>query len=94
MRKSILFISLISFLSLNSCQEERTAYGQLVVSPEIMPLTKSDGAAIQEIMSQITVYISGPSVQMSYAYDEIPDYIEIPVNSLNPYTVSAQNVSV
>lgn len=93
MRRSILSIALISFFCLNSCQEKGTAYGQLVVSPEVLILTKSDDDATQEIKSQITVYISGPGVQMSYAYDQIPDYIEIPVNSLNPYAVSAQTVS-
>lgn len=83
-----------SIFFLNSCQEESTVYGQLVVIPQVMPLTKADDALAQEIKSKMTVYVSGPGVQMSYAYNEIPDYIDIPVNSLNPYTVSAQNVSV
>ena len=93
MRKSILFITLVSFFALNSCQEEGTACGQLVVIPEVLPLTKADDALVEDIKSKVTVYVAGPGVQMSYAYNEIPDYIEIPVNSLNPYAVSAQTVS-
>lgn len=93
MRKSILFITLVSFFALNSCQEDGTACGQLVIIPEVMPLTKADDALLEDIKSKVTVYVAGPGVQMSYAYNEIPDYIGIPVNSLNPYTVSAQTVS-
>ena len=90
----------MSCLALVSCQDsvEETSIARLTVVPEVLTLqVKSDEAVDEALVNQIkqslTVYIFGEDFQAYYPYTEIPDYIEVPANSVTPYYVFAQNIS-
>jgi len=98
--KKLIISAAMFCLALASCQDsvEETSIARLTVVPEVLTLqVKSDEAVDEALVNQIkqslTVYIFGEDFQAYYPYSEIPDYIEVPANSVTPYYVFAQNIS-
>lgn len=87
----LFFISLLLLL-FTACHDHETGMlerGLLRISSvEVELQTKDD-----DVLSQVTVYVFGDDFMTYYRYADIPEYIEVPTNSIEPYQVYAQTMS-
>lgn len=88
MRKLITLVAVLVIAS--SCQKsDIVRYASLqIVSQIVEPLTKT------VTPEDMTVYIDGEDFHAEYAYSELPDLIDVPVDKDIPYIVRAENITV
>ena len=88
MKRMIICIAVMTAL-LFSCQKPETVrYASLKIAAQVVePMTRT----VTE--NDMTVYIDGENFHASYAYAELPDVIDVPVNSDVRYVIRAENIT-